>query len=290
MFGPNGPTKLDLVLYYARVADWILPEIIGRPLYLPRCPSANEDECFLEHTAFAGLPEAVRQVPIPEGETFAAARYLVVDDGRGLLTLAQFGVVEFHPWGSTLARPDRPDRLIFDLDPSEEVPWRNTVAAAFHLRDELVQLGLAPFVKTTGGKGLHVVVPIEPGPSWAELGEFAEAFAGHMCQLAPDRYTRSSGRRLRAKRIYIDHLRNRRGATAVAAYSLRARSGLPVALPIGWDELATLSERITFTYDIVQEKVGSRPFDPWVSIDRFARPVTQAMANAVGLKRWGDAR
>jgi bifunctional non-homologous end joining protein LigD len=186
-------------------------------LSLLRCPSGTNEQCFFAKHPFAGLSKAVRQVDVGEAEPM-----LALDGLEGLLNLVQAGVVEIHPWGSRTDDLDRPDRLIFDLDPGEGAPWDAVIAAAGEVRDRLHAKGLRSFVKTTGGKGLHVVVPIEPSADWATAKSFTASIAEAMAGDHPDRYVATVAKRARRGRIYIDFLRNDRGSTAVAAYSTRS--------------------------------------------------------------------
>ena len=165
IFGKSGPTKLDIAVYYALVGDFMLPHILGRPVSLVRCPTGKPQDCFFQRHAFKGMPPSVAtfETTNSEGEN---QTYISVEDAKGYLALAQFGVVEFHIWGSLRSRPDKPDRVVFDLDPGEGIAWREVVEAAVHIRGELQALGLVPFVKTSGGKGIHVVVPVTPKLAW----------------------------------------------------------------------------------------------------------------------------
>ena len=242
MFGEGGPTKLELALYYARVGDWMLPELIERPVSLLRCPSGKAADCFFQRHAMSGMPDVIRRIPLREEGSKKRADYLYVEDAQGLLALAQFGAVEFHSWGCRVDQPERPDRIVFDLDPDEGLPWREVVTRRATSRDVLRELGLVPFVKTTGGKGLHVVVPIARRQGWPEVRRFCEAFARQQAQQAPKRFTANMAKRERRGRIFLDYLRNARSATAVAAYSLRARPRVPASTPLAWAELADLDD------------------------------------------------
>lgn len=283
MFGKGGPSKLDLAVYYARVGDWMLPELIHRPVSLVRCPTGKAEDCFFQRHALAGMPEAVKQIALPEEGSKERADYLYLEDARGLLALAQFGAVELHAWGCRIDQPERPDRLVFDLDPDEGLAWREVVAAARQVGDALRELGLVPFVKTTGGKGLHVVVPIARRHGWPEVRGFSEAFARHLAEAAPKRFTVNMAKRARRGRIYLDYLRNLRGATAVAAYSLRARPGAPASTPLAWSELDGLDDPADLDYATVPERLGDEFADPWAEIDRAARALTKEMARKVAI-------
>jgi len=281
MFG--GPTKLDLALYYARVGDWLLSEVAGRPLSLVRCPNGEAKDCFYQRNPAAGMPAAIRRTTLPPVGDDEAETVLHIEDAAGLLALAQFGVVEIHCRGSRIAHPERPDRLVFDLDPDEGLAWRRVVEAALLLRDRLGALGFVPFVKTTGGKGLHVVTPVKPQLDWPAIIPFAEGFAATLAKADPARFTAQMAKKARKDRIFIDYLRNGRTATAVAAYSLRARAGLPVATPIGWDELEHIDDRRAFDYRSVPERLAQITSDPWRDFDAAARAVSGRAWQFVGL-------
>ena len=272
MFGTGGPSKLDLALYYARVGDWLLPELIDRPVSLLRCPTGKAADCFFQRHALSGMPDAIKRIPLREEGSKERADYLYIEDARGLFALAQFGAIEFHSWGCRVDQPERPDRLVFDLDPDEGLPWREVVSAAREVADALSGLGLVPFVKTTGGKGLHVVVPIARRRAWPEVRSFCEAFAREQAHHAPRRFTANMAKRERRGRIFLDYLRNARSATAVAAYSLRARPGVPASTPLAWNELSDLDDPRDLNWATVPARVEEGDFvDPWAGIDEAAR-------------------
>ena len=273
MFG--GPTKLDLALYYARVGDWILPELINRPVSLVRCPLGKVEDCFFQRHAHPGMPEAIKTIALREEGSKERADYLYIEDARGLFALAQFGAIEFHSWGCRVDRPEQPDRIVFDLDPDEGLPWRQVTDAAFEVRAALEGLGLLPFVKTTGGKGLHVVVPLLRRQGWEAVRGFCEAFARQLASSAPRRFTANMSKAQRRGRIFLDYLRNARSATAVAAYSLRARPGVPASTPLAWDELSTIDDPADLNYATVPERLAADLPDPWAGIDQAARALTK---------------
>lgn len=282
MFG--GPTKLELALYYARVGNWILPELIGRPLSLVRCTTGEKSDCFFQRHASPGMPETVKAVRLREQESQKKEGYLYVECARGLLSLAQFGTIEFHPWGCRVDKPERPDRMIFDLDPDENLRWRDVVDAAMEIRHRLNQVALKCFAKTSGSKGLHIVVPLVRRHSWAEVRGFSKAFAAMMAKQAPKRFTSSMSMRSRRGRIYIDYLRNVRGATTVAAYSLRGATGVPVSTPVGWDELSEIDDPADLNYVTVPDRLGKSFRDPWEDIDRAAHVLTLDMARKLEIR------
>ncbi|MPR10459.1 DNA ligase D [Microvirga tunisiensis] len=254
----EGITKLGLAEFYTEIADWILPHIVNRPLSLLRCPGGSQKECFFQKHAWAGLDEdLIQRVRVGEDEAVA------IQDLSGLLALVQAGVLEIHPWGSTLKNPEKPDRLVFDLDPGEGVGWDAVVQGANDVRDCLQDLDLVSFVKTSGGKGLHVVVPLHPKASWDEAKAFAAGVAAAMTKASPSLYTDTMAKRARTGRIFIDYLRNGRGATAVAAYSTRARAGAPVSTPVAWEELSTIRSGNQYRISNLAGRLPHLQNDPW---------------------------
>jgi bifunctional non-homologous end joining protein LigD len=205
-------TKQGMAEFYTDIADWILPHVAGRPLSLLRCPSGTAGKCFFAKHPWHGLDKWVRRVDTGDNEPM-----LAIADVTGLMSLVQGGVVEIHPWGSTIDHLEKPDRLIFDLDPGENVPWEAVIEAAHDVRERLAAFGLQSFVKTSGGKGLHVVLPVQPEASWEQIKSFTKTIAEMMAKERPDRYVATVAKRARGARIFVDCLRNDRGATAVAA-------------------------------------------------------------------------
>jgi bifunctional non-homologous end joining protein LigD len=255
----QGITKQGLADFYTEIADWILPHITDRPLSLLRCPEGVHEECFFQKHRWAGIGEGVRQVRVPDDDQ----PMLAIDDLGGLLALVQAGVLEIHPWGAKADGPERPDRITMDLDPGDGVPWQHTVEAALELRTRLSDMGLRSFVKTTGGKGLHVVVPIAPKADWDTIKSFAQSLAERMAGERPDRYIATMSKRQRHGRIYVDYLRNGMGATAIGAYSTRARPGAAVSTPLGWDELGAEIRANHFTVENLPNRLGFLDRDPW---------------------------
>jgi bifunctional non-homologous end joining protein LigD len=253
-----GITKQGLADFYTDIADWILPHITGRVLSLLRCPSGTGAKCFFAKHPWAGLAKEVERVDVGVDEPMIA-----IDDLDGLLNLVQASVVEIHPWGSRADRLDEPDRLIFDLDPGEDVPWSAVIAAAHEVRDRLDGLGLKSFVKTTGGKGLHVMLPITPGAGWDEAKAFTKSIAEGMAKAAPDRYVATLAKKARHGRILIDYLRNDRGSTAVGAYSTRGFAQATVSTPLTWDELSERIRSDHFTVGNLRNRLEFLDRDPW---------------------------
>lgn len=266
VFPDDGITKQDVVDYYRAVMPWILPAIADRPTSTIRCPGGIGSPCFFQKHVMAGL-EHVGTAKLKE-ETGAQAVYLYPRDEAGMIELVQFGAVEFHPWGSHVDSPDLADRVVFDLDPGEDVDWRRVVAAARMVRGFLEELGLVSFVRTTGGKGLHVVVPLDPGAGWDTVKTFARGFAEAMAALHPLEFVATATKRFRRGKIYVDYLRNGRGATAVASYSLRSRPGAPVAVPLRWEELGKVKSGNAFDLRSVPKRLARLKKDPWDGIDK----------------------
>lgn len=269
MFGRSGATKLDIAVYYAAIGDFMLPHIFGRPVSLVRCPSGKAEDCFFQRHAFSGMPPTIRTVDTTdsEGETHT---YLYLEDARGYLALSQFGVVEFHAWGARAKTVDKPDRLVFDLDPGEGIRWRDVVAAAAPVRAALEARGLVPFVKSTGGRGLHVVVPVRPRFGWKAAHAATRAIAEEIAKAHPDTFTLTMGAKNRKGRLFIDFHRNARSATAVAPYSLRARPHLPASAPLRWEDLAAVDAPDDLNYSSLPGLIDVSG-DPWAEIDAAAR-------------------
>jgi bifunctional non-homologous end joining protein LigD len=267
LFPESRITKQDVWDYYLAVADQLLPEIVGRPLSVIRCPAGIKQPCFFQKHLTSGL-DLVSTVKLKE-ESGISAHYLVVEDLAGLMELVQFNALEFHPWGSHADDPDKADRVVFDLDPGPGVPFPEIKKAAVDIRRRLEELELTSFLRVSGGKGLHVVVPLNPGCDWGLTKDFARGFAEALAQSEPLRFVATATKSKRNKRIFVDYLRNGRGATAVASYSMRARPGAPVALPLPWSDLGKLQKANAFTIQDVITKLRRRRKDPWQGITRL---------------------
>lgn len=277
LYPEEGFSKLDLARYYAAVAEWALPHLAGRPLSLVRAPDGVGGQLFYQKHVGTAVPAAVKRIEI-DGEL-----HLAVEDLEGLLSLVQISVVEIHPWGSRLGKIEQPDRITFDLDPDEGLAWARVTEAALEIRDFLAGLGLDSFAKTTGGKGLHVVVPVTPRLGWDEVKAFAKAVADALAARHPQRYTANQLKRQRQGRIYIDYLRNARGATAVGAYSTRARPGATVSTPLAWDEVEAGVPPAQFTLATVPARLGSLRADPWAALGQTRQSITAAIRKKFGL-------
>ncbi|QDT74598.1 DNA ligase D [Lacipirellula limnantheis] len=272
VFPDCGVTKLDLARYYEQVADAILPHVVGRPLTLVRCPAGQSGKCFYQKHLTDSMPDTVHGVNVKENDGVDV--YVAVDDLAGLISLVQLGVLEFHPWPAREDNVERPDRLVFDLDPDEQVSWSSVKQAAAEVRDCLKALGLESFLRTSGGKGLHVVAPIERRSDWDEVKSFAHGVADLIVRTAPDRYVSNMSKAKRRGKIFVDYLRNQRGATAVASYSTRARNGAPVATPLAWEELAKLASANAFTIENVPERLRRLRHDPWEGFASTRQSIT----------------
>jgi bifunctional non-homologous end joining protein LigD len=262
LYPEQGITKREMAEYYAAVAPFMLPQIEERPLTLIRCPGGRQKECFVQRRAGPGIPRAVRRVEV-EDEAGEPVTYLSAGSLPALLSLVQLGVLEFHVWNARIDRLDRPDRMILDLDPDPELPFSATVEAALALRARLTELGLESFVKTTGGKGLHLVAPLGRRSTWEEVRDFARTLVEEMARSAPDRYLAEASRAARGGRIYLDYLRNGYAASAVAPYSTRARAGAPVSLPVAWSDLNDSLHPAEFDVRSVASLLKRRARDPW---------------------------
>jgi bifunctional non-homologous end joining protein LigD len=280
LYREQGISKAALLAYLAVTADWILPHVSDRPLTLVRCPEGAGKQCFFQKHLKPGTPAAVKPVEIPEDDG-STKQYMRVTDMPGLIALAQLGTLELHTWGCHVDKLDRPDVIVFDLDPDPTVGWDRVVEAALSMRGGLLALGLRSWVKTTGGKGLHVVVPVARRLDWDAHEAFAKGFADRMVVAAPDGFTTNMSKAKRPGKIFIDYLRNGRGATFVAPYSPRARPGATVATPVTWDELEAGVDPLAFTIATVPPRLAALKADPWEGIDEL-QPITAAARKAVG--------
>lgn len=258
-------TKGDVADYYRQMARWILPEVGRRPLSLLRCPDGVDKQCFFQKHHGTGLGDAVQAIPLQQKS--GREDYLYVEDVEGLLQLVQMNTLELHPWGATVDDPEHPDRLVFDLDPGEGVTWTAIKAAARDIRARLQEVGLESFVRLSGGKGVHVVVPLKPKADWAQAKDFCESFAQAMAEHAPERYVATMSKAKRNGVIFIDWLRNARGATSVCSWSLRARPSAGVAVPLRWEELGRVTAADAFPLAKALQRAQRLKADPWEGIE-----------------------
>jgi bifunctional non-homologous end joining protein LigD len=274
LYPEQGITKQELARYYDAIGNWVLGELENRPLVLVRCPEGAHKGCFYQKHPGAGSSDELRKIPVKEKSK--TEHYLVVDDLAGVISLVQMGVLEIHSWGCRADRIEQPDRLIFDLDPDPAVKLDRLVEAAFEVRQFLDDLGLQTFVKTTGGKGLHIVVPIVRRIEWDEAKEFCKLVATAIVRAAPEHYTANMSKAARPGKIFIDYLRNGRGASAIAPYSTRAREGATVAMPVAWEELRRLTAANQFNIVNAVERLRRQKKDPWAEIGRVRQSITAA--------------
>ncbi|MHA1559132.1 MAG: DNA ligase D [Alphaproteobacteria bacterium] len=261
MFPGQGITKLQLIEYQLAIADRVLPHIVNRPLSLVRCPRGQAGDCFFQKHASKGFPDEFKPIVIKEKES--RGTYLYIEDRRGLVAAVQMGALELHIWGSHNETLEQPDRLVFDLDPDEDVDFAMVRKGATEMRDRLKAIGLTSFCMATGGKGLHVVVPLTPKHDWEGVKALAEAMARMMAADEPDRYLAVMSKAKRVGKIFIDYLRNGRGATAIAPFSTRARAGAPVSWPVSWRSLSKLQGANTVTIDNYAAVMKRERSDPW---------------------------
>lgn len=277
----NGLTKADLARYYEQVGPWLLTQLVNRPLSLLRCPDGSAAECFFQRHMGKARPDGVEEF-IWETSSGSRRSYLYVTSLEAVIGMVQRGVIEFHTWGATLPRADRADRITLDLDPAPDLAWERVVDGARLVHGLLTELGLESFVKTTGGKGLHLVVPLARRHPWDEVKRFARAVAEHLAQTLPQQFTASMAKERRRGRIFIDYLRNDGGATAVAAFSVRARPGAPVSTPIRWDELTPALRPAEFDLRRIPSRLAGLADDPWAGYADTRYTLTRAMWRALG--------
>ncbi len=265
IFPDSNVTKGDLADYYAAVAPVLLPWVADRPISLVRCPQGRAKHCFFQKHDAGSFGEHVRQIDIKEKDG-GVEPYLYVDDIDGVLACVQMGTIEFHGWGSRVGDVEKPDRMVFDLDPDEGLDFERVKSAAADLKRHLADLGLTSFAMLSGGKGVHVVVPLTPQARWPAVKSFAERFARALAQAEPERFTANLKKAERTGRIFIDYLRNQRGSTAVLPYVARARAGAPVAVPVGWTELRDIATpQMWHVRDAAAliERANSRALNGW---------------------------
>jgi bifunctional non-homologous end joining protein LigD len=272
-----GLSKLQLARYYEDIGPWILPHIGSRPLTLVHCPDGLSGPCTYMKHAKAWGPAALRRVRIQEKTK--VGEYLVADSISAVVALAQMGVVEIHTWNSTADDVERPNRIVWDLDPGPDVTWKQTVAAARLLREVLQTLGLAAWVKTTGGRGLHLVVPLEPSREWSECLAFSRDVGEALTRTNPALYTTAFSKRGRERKILIDYLRNNRTNTSICAYSPRAREGAPVSVPLDWSDLAAGPDRWTLL--TVPRRLRRLRADPWAQYWTASQRISEESIQAL---------
>ena len=271
--------KIDLVRYAEEVGAWFLPHLANRPLTLVRCPDGAEAKCFYQrHLGMGASPGELKQF---KRERSSKGYYLYLDSLAGIVSAVQNGAVEFHTWGATVPDAQRPDRITMDLDPDPDLPWQTLVEATRLTRTLLEKLGLKCFLKTTGGKGLHVVAPLVPELEWHEVKQFTKQLAEFLVRARPDLFTAKMAKKRRGGKIFVDYLRNAETASAVAAFSPRARKDAGVSTPVSWDELGKSDIRKRFTVKSVPRRLKHLDADPWADYAKTRQSITPAMIKAL---------
>jgi bifunctional non-homologous end joining protein LigD len=271
--------KRDLARYYEAVAGRMLPHVSRRLLSIVRCPEGRGEPCFFQRHPIPGSPDWIHR--FKRREKKAAPDYIYVEDVQGLIALAQMGVLEIHIWGSSIDDIDRPDRMVFDLDPAEDVSFTQVKAAALHLRDLLEAVRLKSFPLLTGGKGIHVVVPLKPRHGWDVIKAFSDALAQRVAAEQPDRYVATMTKAKRKGRIFIDYFRNDKSATAIAPYSPRARSGAPLAWPVSWKALPRVKSADEVSLANFRRRLAAA--DPWPDHAKTDQGLESSALKALGI-------
>ncbi|MFM0595301.1 DNA ligase D [Paraburkholderia dilworthii] len=270
----TGTRKIDLVRYYESVADWMLPHLKDRPVSLVRAPEDIGGELFFQkHSQKLSIPNVEQHPGLDPGHP----PLITVDTLKALIGAAQMGTVEFHTWNAVVSNIEKPDRMVFDLDPDASLDWQRMIEAAQLTRSLLEELGLASFCKTSGGKGLHVVVPLAKQAGWDDVKGFSQAVAQHMAATLPTHFSAKMGAQNRKGKIFVDYLRNNRGSSTVAAFSARARPGMGVSVPLSWDEVATTTAGDQWTIENLHERLTDLKRDPWADYARTRQRLTAAM-------------
>lgn len=272
-----GITKAQLVAYYSTVAERMLPHLANRPLTLLRRPTGSPKGFFQKHDS-GGFPDAFKNVRITE-TIGKDDMYLYIDDAAGLAACVQMSALELHIWGSHVDNLEHPDRIVFDIDPDEGLGFDSVRDAAQRIREELAKWALESFPMLTGGKGIHVIAPLRPVLEWPDIKLFCRTFADKLAENEPERFTSNIRKAKRTGRMFVDYLRNERGATAVAPFSTRAKPGCPVAMPVSWNELGTIESASAFS--LAEAVARAKGPDPWPGYFDLTQSVTKAMLSSV---------
>ncbi|WP_343672629.1 DNA ligase D [Paraburkholderia heleia] len=277
----SGLRKIDLVEYFEAMAAWLLPHVQGRPVALARAPKGVGGELFFQkHANALQIPHVTQHAGLDPGH----APLLTLDSTEALVGAAQMDTIELHTWNALAASIEKPDRIVFDLDPDPSLAWERMLEAAQLTRELLDALGLRAWCKTSGGRGLHLVVPLTRHAGWEEVKDFARAVASHLAATLPERFSAKMGAQNRKGRIFVDYLRNNRGASTAAAYAPRARPGLGVSVPVDWDELPALTSGDEWNVANVRERLEARRADPWRDYEKARQRITAAMRKQLGMK------
>lgn len=274
LFPQQGTTKLELAHYYEKASKLILPHVAARPLTLVRCPDGRGKECFFQKHANTAVPDAIERVAIRE-KSGRSVDYMVVTSTAGLVATAQIGALELHVWGARTDRLDYPGRIVFDLDPDEGLAFKKVRDAAFRLKERLDSEGLRSFPLLTGGKGIHVIVPLRRTRPWKDVKDFAKGLSVKIAEAEPADFVATPSKAARTGKIYIDWLRNERGATAIAPYSPRARPGAPVATPVNWNELAACKASGKYTLGNISTRLEAAEH-VWTDYSTLRQSITKA--------------
>ncbi|KFC69753.1 ATP-dependent DNA ligase clustered with Ku protein, LigD [Devosia sp. LC5] len=274
----QGVTKADLVAYYAAVAERMLPYIAKRPLSLLRCPQGRAKYCFFQKHDTGGFPDAMKSLLITEKDG-SREDYFYIEDLPGLIAGTQMNVLEWHLWGAGIDQVEKPERIIFDIDPDEGLGFAEVRSAALDISKALEALDLQSYPLVTGGKGVHVIAPLRPNMEWAEVKAFCKALAQRLADNEPDRFVATMSKAQRKGKLFIDYLRNERGSTAIAPWSSRSRQGAPAAVPVSWDKLETIKAANQFTLADAAARAGLP--DPWKGYFSTKQSITKAMLSAI---------
>ena len=274
LYPQDSITKLQVAEYYMSIQDWIMIYLKNRPVSLVRCPQGIDHFSFFQKHLGA-KEQGIVGILTADLDKGKHEPYLYIENPRGLASLVQRSSLELHVWGCQIDKPEKPDWMIFDLDPAPDVSWSTVVEAAFHVKDELADYGLESFVKTTGGKGLHLTVPLKRIHSWDTMFEFSKLFSQYLAEKYPKAYVATMSKAKRKGKIFIDYLRNHRGATAIAPYSTRARLHCPVATPISWEELTPKLDPLSFTLLTVPQRLAKLKGDPWGGFFKVAQKLPE---------------
>lgn len=277
LFHDENISKADLAAYLEAIGPAMLPFVEKRILSLVRCPDGSQKNCFFQKHASAGMPEAFHEFPVTEKDG-GKESYLYIDAIDGLVSAAQISALELHIWGSHIDTIETPDRIVFDFDPDESVKFDTVKEAAIAMREALAALDLESFPLLTGGKGIHVVVPVEPERPWPEIKGFARALAEHFAQSEPDRFVATMSKARRKGRIFIDHFRNERGSTAIAPFSPRARPGAPLAWPVDWSDLPQIQAANLVT---LRNHAEHEPGKTWSRYGKTHQRISAAVMKAL---------
>ncbi|WP_223486956.1 DNA ligase D [Pseudomonas sp. A-RE-19] len=277
----SGTTKMQLAQYYASVAEWILPQLKDRPVALVRAPDGIAGELFFQKNA--------ERLAIPGMTTLdkelTGQPVMIINNAKALIGAVQMSTIELHTWNATAVDLDKPDRFVLDLDPDPALPWKSMIEATQLTLTVLDELGLKTFLKTSGGKGIHLIVPLTRKHGWDEVKDFSHAIVSHMAKLLPDRFSAVSGPKNRVGRIFIDYLRNGLGATTICAYAVRSREGLPVSMPIFREEVAELKGANQWNVHNVHERLAEIGDEPWADLKKTRQTITAEMRRRVGMKK-----